>query len=104
MSKDFTMLRVEHTTEYLRYVAKQELARRIEQSTHTLIQLMHIDPYGSGLILLCGKSGDKTNTDAVRTWVTKYLCCPSCMRKQHIGKLASRFERELNDKIESYSR
>ena len=93
---------IEQTREYRVYLAKKNLTKRVHQATHTLLHLLNIDPYGCGLVLLVGTPNDRTNTDAIRTWVTKALCCPSCMKTKQIEKLAFRLERELNEKIEQF--
>jgi hypothetical protein len=90
----------EETREYRVYLAEKNLVKRVNQATNSLLHILGIDPHGCGLVLLCGKPNDRTNTDAIRTWVTKALCCPSCMKVKTIGLLANRLQRELADKCE----
>ena len=93
---------IEQTREYRVYLAEKNLRHRVNKTTYFLLLILNIDPYGCGLVLLVGTPNDRTNTDAIRTWVRNALCCPSCMRTKHIRKLASRLERELNEKIQNF--
>lgn len=93
---------IEQTREYRVYLAEKNFKQSINKTTHQLLLMLNIDPYGCGLVLLVGTPNDRTNADAIRTWVRKALCCPSCMRTKSIRKLASRLERELTEKIQNF--
>ena len=93
---------IEQTREYRVYLAEKNLKQSIDRTTNQLLLMLNIDPYDCALVFLVGAPNDRTNADAIRTWVENALCCASCMRTKSIRKLASRLERELNEKIQNF--
>lgn len=81
---------------------EQRLKQRINQVTSTVIMLLNIDTNLAALVMLCGTEGDRNNYDAVKSWVTKFLCCASCMKKLRAERIAAELHKHLNQQLNDY--
>lgn len=89
------MRMIEKSPSFLAYKAEKKLAEKINKMTHSLLYVLQINRYDAGLVFLIGKESDRNNEDAVKTWVTKRLCCPSCMRLDNQRTLANELLKAL---------
>lgn len=81
---------------------QQRLTQKINQVTLTVIMLLNIDTNLAALVMLCGTEGDRNNYEAVKSWVTKALCCASCMKKLSAGVIAEQLHKHLNQQLNDY--
>lgn len=89
------MQMIEELQAYRAYEAERKLAQKINKMTHSLLYFLEINRHDSGLVGLIGKEGDRTNEDAVKSWVTVKLCCPSCMYEKSARTLANELYKVL---------
>lgn len=89
---------IEHSDYYRDYMTQKALDKKASLMAEALMQQMRIPPHDSALVLFCGNETDKTNRDAVRSWVRGKLCCPSCAKQCSISQLEAEFAQYIAKK------
>lgn len=59
---------------------QRKFNRAVELHTKAVIHLLNINSHDTGLIMLCGSGYESNNLQAVKTWISQALCCPSCTK------------------------
>lgn len=90
------MTMIENTPAYRAYKAEKKLAEKINKMTYSLLYRLKINRYESSLVFLIGQDGDRNNEEAVKSWVTVKLCCPSCMYEDDTNTLANDLHKTLS--------
>ena len=94
----------EQGPEYRKYMAEKALNKKAELLTESLLHVMQIAPHDMSLVMLCGEAGDRTNRDAVRSWVRQQLCCLSCAEELDVSTMKAKLSKHIDNKTDRYSR
>lgn len=92
----------EQGPEYRKYMAEKALNKKAELLTESLLHVMQIAPHDMWLVMLCGEPGDRTNRDAVRSWVRQQLCCLSCAKELDVRTLGAKLSQHIGNTTDRY--
>lgn len=73
-------------------ILQENFEWQVRHITFLLMTATGIDPERDNLTLLLGTGNDDDNIQAVRVWVRKELCCPSCARSVKLGHLYTKLQ------------
>ena len=94
---------IEQSPEYREYMTQKALDKKAKLLAEALLHVMQIAPHDMALVMLCGDPGDRTNRDAVLSWVRQQLCCLSCAKELDVSTLEAKLSQHLEHTTYRYS-
>lgn len=95
---------IEQSPEYREYMTQKALDKKAKLLAEALLHVMQIAPHDMSLVMLCGEPGDRTNRDAVLSWVRQQLCCLSCAKELDVSTMKAKLSKHIDNKTDRYSR